>query len=235
MVCWWTYCWCWNQRKVWGSCKYLFINLLFNSNGSQLSITLFIFPFVLTLIAQQIIFFFSYFLLNYFILLFQSWKWSNQTIFYLSYIYILTFPHLYQIMQECFPFLFYQVLKARNGELSSWESLEDGKKSALAFIILIDQFCRNIYRVISLGLYSHWFCHWVTEMKCNKVFPLHLLLFLIFLLQKIKEVKLHFLIFPSLFHRSYFKILSLVMKQKKCSVQQTLSFFFCIVNFFLSI
>ena len=42
--------------------------------------------------------------------------------------------------------LCFQVVKARNGELSSWEEL-GCLKSNVAFIILIDQFCRNIYRV----------------------------------------------------------------------------------------
>ena len=41
-------------------------------------------------------------------------------------------------------FLFLKVEKARSGELVHWES---HPKSALAHIILIDQFCRNIFRV----------------------------------------------------------------------------------------
>ena len=46
----------------------------------------------------------------------------------------------------------FQVVKARNGELSSWEEL-GCLKSNVAFIILIDQFCRNIYRVKSLTIH----------------------------------------------------------------------------------
>ncbi|XP_047128721.1 uncharacterized protein LOC100213654 isoform X1 [Hydra vulgaris] len=44
--------------------------------------------------------------------------------------------------------------KARNGELSKWEDLSLGSKHAVAFIILIDQFCRNIYRETP-DMFSH--------------------------------------------------------------------------------
>lgn len=50
----------------------------------------------------------------------------------------------------------FQVVKARNGELSSWEEL-GCLKSNVAFIILIDQFCRNIYRV-RIGIHF-WTLH----------------------------------------------------------------------------
>ena len=50
----------------------------------------------------------------------------------------------------------FQVVKARNGELSSWEEL-GCLKSNVAFIILIDQFCRNIYRVnMDLAFIGKW-------------------------------------------------------------------------------
>eukprot|EP00112_Aurelia_sp_Birch-Aquarium-sp1_P020512 Seg530.1 transcript_id=Seg530.1/GoldUCD/mRNA.D3Y31 product="hypothetical protein" protein_id=Seg530.1/GoldUCD/D3Y31 len=35
------------------------------------------------------------------------------------------------------------IIKARNGELKAWE---DNEKSSLAHILLIDQFCRSVYR-----------------------------------------------------------------------------------------
>ena len=57
----------------------------------------------------------------------------------------------YSTTLDCF-----QVVKARNGELSSWEEL-GCLKSNVAFIILIDQFCRNIYRVnMDLAFIGKW-------------------------------------------------------------------------------
>ena len=38
------------------------------------------------------------------------------------------------------------VLQARSSELAHWEDLSQGVSAGLAFVILIDQFCRNIYR-----------------------------------------------------------------------------------------
>lgn len=38
------------------------------------------------------------------------------------------------------------VSQARDGKLSQWEDLTEGPRAGLAFIILIDQFCRNVYR-----------------------------------------------------------------------------------------
>ncbi|XP_057307982.1 uncharacterized protein LOC130645873 [Hydractinia symbiolongicarpus] len=47
------------------------------------------------------------------------------------------------------------VKQARNGELSHWEDLScGGPKSGLAFVLLIDQFCRNIYRGTG-DMFSH--------------------------------------------------------------------------------
>ena len=64
----------------------------------------------------------------------------------------------------------FQVVKARNGELSSWEEL-GCLKSNVAFIILIDQFCRNIYRV-RIGIHF-WTLH-LLENGVNHFFSLQL-------------------------------------------------------------
>ncbi|XP_065649089.1 uncharacterized protein LOC100213654 isoform X2 [Hydra vulgaris] len=56
-----------------------------------------------------------------------------------------------QYIKECFGTL---IEKARNGELSKWEDLSLGSKHAVTFIILIDQFCRNIYRLIDTGIHK---------------------------------------------------------------------------------
>jgi len=46
------------------------------------------------------------------------------------------------------------IQKARDGEYASWENLNDGNDAAFAFVILIDQFCRNVYRGTT-DMYSH--------------------------------------------------------------------------------
>lgn len=62
---------------------------------------------------------------------------------------------LYQTYISVWYFCF-QVVKARNGELKNWEEF-GCLKSIVAFIILIDQFCRNIYRV-RIGIHL-WTLH----------------------------------------------------------------------------
>ena len=53
------------------------------------------------------------------------------------------FPGDDKIIRERFSDL---VVKARDGKLGQWEDLSEGASGGLAFVILLDQFCRSLYR-----------------------------------------------------------------------------------------
>ena len=76
---------------------------------------------------------------------------------------------LYQTYLSVRSFCF-QVVKARNGELKNWDEL-GCLKSNVAFIILIEQFCRNIYRV-RIGI--HFCTLHLLENGVNHFFSLQL-------------------------------------------------------------
>ena len=61
-----------------------------------------------------------------------------------------SFQNLSNFFVKCLHDTF-QIESARTGQLKSWE---DNAKTALAHIILIDQFCRSIYRVCNLYLFD---------------------------------------------------------------------------------